>query len=221
MTHNIISYSIVGVWAKPISSIKSFSKKFCMELFDEPYKTEYGQTQDGFGIALMDGNIPIPSVEISNRRIVFVHRSMDDLIKLIDKVMVQLNSLYEDSNTFSLGAIGFNSEHEIIELEQAAVDLFKDKYITVSKSFRSGFQVSPNSVSFRIVKSNNNLINISIEPRANVEKGIFISANEHFNINTESLSSLDINKFPEKNDLERYYYESLSNFESEIIPAII
>ncbi|MCC5906196.1 MAG: hypothetical protein JJU13_08325 [Balneolaceae bacterium] len=213
MTHSTISYSIVGVWSKPIQKIPLLEKKFCLELFDDPYQTEHGLADDGFVIALNDNKKPMPLVKINPLRIQFVHRTIEELIAIIEKVVEELKRLTSSKFDFNLKAIGVNTEHEWTGLEINAEDYLSQQYLQSKISTNSDYLVKAKSLSFQIFSEDNGLYGIKLEPRANNKKGLFCSINDHRDVN--------ITDFPDKKMITSLFDDSLKKLESNVFENII
>jgi len=213
MTHTIISYSIVGVWAKPIQKIPLLKKKFCLELFGEPYQTEYGLSDEGFIIVLNDNKKPMPIVKINPLRIQFVHRTVEELIITTEKVVNELKDLTSSKFNFRLKAIGVNTEHEWSGLEIDAADYLSQNYLQSKISNESGFIVKAKSLNFQILSEDEGLYSIKLEPRANNKKGLFCSINDHREINVE--------EFPDREMITGLFNDSQHKLESKVFKNII
>lgn len=213
MTHSTISYSIVGVWSKPIQNIPLLEKKFCLELFDDPYQTEHGLSEEGFIIALNDNKKPMPIVKINPLRIQFVHRTVDELIVSTEKVVQELKRLTSSKFDFNLKAIGINTEHEWTGLDIDAEDYLSQHYLQSKIGTNSGYLVKAKSLSFQIFSEDDGLYGIKLEPRANNKKGLFCSINDHRDLN--------IPEFPDNEMITSLFSDSLEKLESNVFKNII
>lgn len=213
MTHSIISYSIVGVWSKPIQKIPLLEKKFCLELFDDPYQTEHGLSDEGFIIALNDNKKPMPIVKINPLRIQFVHRTVEELVVTTEKVIKELKNLTSSKFDFNLKAIGINTEHEWTGLEIDADDYLSQQYLQSKISTNSGYSVKAKSLNFQILSEDDGLYSIKLEPRANNKKGLFCGVNDHRDFSVE--------EFPDKEMITSFFNDSLQKLESKVFKKII
>lgn len=213
MTHSIISYSIVGVWSKPIQKIPLLEKKFCLELFADPYQTEHGLSDEGFIIALNDNKKPMPFVKINPLRIQFVHRTVEELIVTTEKVIQELKNLTSSKFDFNLKAVGVNTEHEWTGLEIDADEYLSQQYLQSKISANNDYLIKAKSLNFKLLSEDDGFYDIKLEPRANNKKGLFCSINDHRDLNVE--------EFPDKGMITSFFDDSLQKLESNIFKKII
>lgn len=213
MKHSVISYSIVGVWTKPVSEIPPLDRKFCLKLFDDPYQTEHGLTDEGFVIALNDNKLPIPVVKINPIRIQFIHRTIDELVVIIEKVVQEVKNLTSSSFDFSLKAVGVNTEHEWAGLKTDADDYLYQQYLLSKIKPNTGYSAKVKSLNFQLVSEKSGLYGITIEPRANNKKALFCNINDHLDLRQK--------EFPDENQIRELFNNSLQNLNANIFDKII
>lgn len=213
MKHSVISYSLVGVWSKPVQKIPLLEKEFCMKLFESPYQTEHGLSDDGFVIVLSDNKKPVPLVKINPLKIQFVHRSIDELITTTEKLVEELQRITSSNFDFSLKAIGINTEHEWSGLDFDADDYLSQQYLESKIDSKSGYNVKAKSLNFQLISEDDGLYGIKIEPRANNKKAIFCNINDHRDVNMD--------EFPKREMITKLFDESLENLENKIFDQII
>lgn len=215
MEHSVLSYSLVCLWAKPVQKIPILDKKFCLDLFDDPYNTEHGLSDDGFVVVLNEGKNPTPLFKINPLRIQFLHRSLDELINTTGKVVSQLIELTSSEFQFNIRALGINTEHEWTGLDKNAEDYLAEEYLNakINKQDSDNLFIKTKTLDFQIISNDNGRFGVKLEPRANNKKSIFCKINDH--------RVTDLNEFPNENEIRSLFDDSLDKLEKHIFNRII
>lgn len=213
MKHNIISYSFVAVWKKPIIQIPVLDNKFCKDLFDDPYNTNSGITPEGFIINLSSAKIPNPSVIINNQKIVIISYDLEQVKKTITKISSELKKF--NAISLNIGAIGINTEHEFIEIGEKTTTFLANKFVIpglkINQSHKD-FILNMSDLNFQIIASSNEKFNILIQPRANQLDGIFLSINSHLQTEYENI--------PDENEINKLFSQTLEKLEKQVFTLI-
>lgn len=213
MRHNIISYSFVAVWKKPIAQIPILDNKFCLDLFGDPYNTNATLTPEGFVIKLSMAKIPNPAVIINSKRIAIISYDLNQVKETVSKVSNELKKFANIS--LSIGAVGINTEHEFVEMEEQSSILLAKKFVLPGIKSTSGKKkpiVNVTDLKFQIIAEENEKYNIQVQPRANLLDGLFFSINNHLQIEYDSI--------PEPTEVNRLFAETLKNLEDRVFPLL-
>jgi hypothetical protein len=214
MKHNIISYSFVAVWKKPIIQIPILDNKFCKDLFDDPYNTNAGLTHEGFTINLSSAKIPNPAVIINNQKIVIISYDLEQVKKTITKISSELKKF--NALSLNIGAIGINTEHEFIEIGEKTTTFLANRFVLPGLKVNpthKDYILSLTDLNFQIVASSNERYNILIQPRANQLDGIFLSINAHLQTEYENI--------PDVNEINELFANTLENLDNNIFTLIL
>lgn len=182
MKKNRLTISFVGVYEKPMQFIPSFDNKFCRDLFGKPYETTNGLTPEGYAITITGK--PSPLVLINPNKIVFKSGDDDTLALYVSKFIDKLPKT-------NFMAYGINYEYECLELSESS-DSWLWKHF-----FRNGI-VTPNDfhicnhLKISLGVNDKETLNVEMEPRAGVEKGLFISCNHHHQEELSELPSKEV-----------------------------
>jgi hypothetical protein len=198
MRHNIISYSFVFVWKKPILKIPIPDNKFCKDLFDDPYNTQVGFTPEGFIISLTSPKIPNPHILISPVKIDFLSDNFEQLKEIIPKISGSLKKIGVGS--LEISAVGVNTEHEFLDIGVQTSKLLAEKFLlpglaTQSKNRNLIFNLT--DLRFQIKETENDNYNILVQPRANQLTSLYLNINAHKQLSFSEIP-LDINSLYEQ-----------------------
>lgn len=177
MKRNRISVSFVGVFEKALPLIPPLDNKFCRDLFGMPYETVNGLTAEGYVIRVNEEFCPL--VVINSQRIIF---KAEEEIKLDEYV----SKFKEKFVNTKLTAYGLNYEYEWIDLPAKADVWMWNHFYRKEIATPTNFHVS-SKLQFSIGLSDNEVANVEIEPRANIQNGIFVSINHHHQISMSGL----------------------------------
>ncbi|MCB1179026.1 MAG: hypothetical protein KDK36_15680 [Leptospiraceae bacterium] len=128
MQYNLITASFVGVWEKPFMNIPTLDRKFCLDLFGDPYLTTCGMTPEGFVIAKQFMNPPHPSVIINPNRIQITELSISRVCEIANSFLDILKKHNPSDMIHPFASIGINSEHEWIGLKDSTHVWMKNKF---------------------------------------------------------------------------------------------
>lgn len=216
MNHKIISYSFVGIWEKPILKIPLLEKKFCMDLFGDPYNTDSGMSQEGFVITYQGKNNPSPMVLISPQRFMVITQELDSTIGVIEKVKNELSRVTSNKFPFKLKACGINTEHEWSGLEEKASHWLSKRFVlnglNIAKD-QEKIKVLTTDINFQLLLEENQKMVILMQPRASVPDGIFLSINHHMDEIFEQM--------PNKTKLEGLFKKSVQKVETDIFNLVL
>jgi hypothetical protein len=208
MNHNIISFSFVFLLKQPVQ-IPMFENKFCKDLFDDPYNTDVGFTPDGFIINLGKSQVPNPHVLIGPMKIDFLSNSLEQVKKVIDKTVTELNRL--NVAPFEITAVGVNTEHEFLDIVETAQQYLIKRFFSGFKN-TSDLPANITDLRFQVKKDENNSYNLLIQPRANQPNGLYININVHRQQNYSGIPAgkcLDDLYNQTKDELDRLIFPSL------------
>ncbi|MDK2977993.1 MAG: hypothetical protein PWP52_707 [Bacteroidales bacterium] len=216
MDYKIVSYSFVGVWQKPILQIPLLDKKFCMDLFNDPYNTNTGMSNGGFVINYQGKTNPSPTVLIGPERIMFLSQELEQVLDLLEKIKAELLKVTNNNFPMKLKAYGINTEHEWVGLDMQSSSWLSKKFVIGGlniKEKHKNYQVLTTDINFQIILDQNQKLVILLQPRANVPNGIFASINHH---KDEILETL-----PEKDTLNELFKEEIALIKKDISNLIL
>src|SRR6185295_4678409 len=101
-----------GVWEKPFVNIPSFDRKFCLDLFFDPYNTTCGMSPEGFVIAKQFSNPPHSSVIINPNRVQITELSIERIANVSEDIFQKLKETNPEDMINPFSSIGINTEHE-------------------------------------------------------------------------------------------------------------
>lgn len=215
MKHKVLSYSFVGVWAKPALEIPMLDKRFCMDLFSDPYKTNSGLSNEGFIITLQDGSNPAPTVLINPQRLQVTTQNLGTTIDVAIKTGKEIAKASNGRFSLELRSFGLNTEHEILRLEDTTENWLTKKFlakgIKVDKKNKD-LVIQTKKLAFDIILEQGNKKTISVEPRVNESGGVFVYVNDH--------NEIPMDELPNKKELESLFKGSIDNVKNDILPLI-
>jgi hypothetical protein len=209
MNHNIISFSFVFLWKRPIQNIPVLENKFCKDLFDDPYNTEVGFVPDGFIISLENAQIPNPHVLIGPMKVDFLSSDLKQAKNAVDKITAELNRL--KVAPLEIAAVGVNTEHEFLNINETAQQYLVKRFFSGFKN-TCGFPINMTDLRFQVKTGENNSYNLLIQPRANQPNGLYININAHRQVNGSGI--------PTGNDLDDLYRQTADEINSLIFPSL-
>jgi hypothetical protein len=208
MNHNIISFSFVFLLKQPVQ-IPMLENKFCKDLFDDPYNTDVGFTPEGFIINLGKSQVPNPHVLLGPMKADFLSDSLEQVKKIIDKIVAELNRL--NVAPFEITAIGVNTEHEFLNIMETAQQYLVKRFFSGFKN-TSDFTVNMTDLRFQVKKDENNFYNLLIQPRANQPNGLYININAH---KQQNYSGIPTGKY-----LDSLYKQTEEELDRLIFPSL-
>ncbi len=176
MKYNLISASFVGIWEKPFLNIPNLDRKFCLDLFFDPYNTTCGLTQEGFVIAKQFTNPPHPSVIINSNRIQVTELSISRTCDVTSTVLEILRETNPTDMLFPFSSIGVNMEHEWIELSETFEKVFSKAIF--NNPFSDAVFSIPYDIRFETKLQSGYKFNFILQPRAGHKDGIFLGSND-------------------------------------------
>lgn len=199
-----LSISFVGVFKTPQAMIPQLDTDFCKNVFHSPENTISGYTQSGFMIRM--SSLQAPIINISTEKIIILARELSDLLDYVGALSKVLPE-------YEYQSYGLNQEIEYtnINTQNSAVwmhDKFLQDRLKLGTKFNACARIN---LQFDITE--NEFLNLDIEPRANVTNGIFIAINHH---NSYPMSGL-----PAKGSLKELFESSdsrISGYLKTIIP---
>ncbi|MCE9499054.1 MAG: hypothetical protein K8R21_00815 [Leptospira sp.] len=180
MKHKIISYSFVGVWKSPLGQVPNFDRKFCLDLFQDPYNTHMGISPEGFFITKQVGSPPFSSVLINPQRIQVTGFEIFEVIVTYDKVIQEIVKATSGAVPLFFDSVGLNTEHEWTEMNESGDKWLTDKFIEKGLS-KGNFQYYTKTydIRFELVGHDDRKFNILLQPRAQNQNAIFGAINDH------------------------------------------
>jgi hypothetical protein len=209
MTHNIVSFSFVFLWKKPVQ-IPMLENKFCKDLFDDPYTTEVGFTPEGFIINLAIAQIPNPHVIIGPLKADFVCTSLNQLYSVIEKVSTELTRI--KMGALEISAIGVNTEYEFLGLSETSQSYLAKRFLSGGFKNENHFPLNMTDLRFRVNTNENDSYNLLIQPRANQPNGLYININAH--------KQVDITGMPDTKSLAALYSTTEAELKTLIFPSL-
>jgi hypothetical protein len=176
MKYGLISASFVGIWEKPFTNLPNFDRKFCLDLFGDPYHTTCGVTPEGFVVAKQFTPPPHPSLVINPNRIQITELSITKTCDLTHLLLTTLQETNPTDMLFPFSSIGINMEHEWLELEKLSHVIFLEKFF--HSSFFPQDQIIPYDLRFELRSSNNLKLNFIFQPRSGLKNAIFVGTND-------------------------------------------
>ena len=171
----IISASFVGVFERPIVKIPNFDTNFCKNLFDTPSETISFYGPDGFVVSVKDKIQPI--FNVNPLKIVIKVSNKEQLMKIIRLCNNEFEKHDINSN---FCAFGINWEYQYFELGQDCNKWLWDHFIKSNIDIKCNYKFC-SKLNFSFVVSEEQTLNISLEPRIGVRDGLFASTNNHYN----------------------------------------
>ena len=202
-----LSVSFVGVFESQLSMIPQLDEEFCRKLFQAPYNTISGFSQEGFFIRL--NNRPVPAIVINPQKIIVVAENRKLLygyIKALNHQFLQIKCKEK------INAFGLNYEYEWTNLEEDSNFWLWNHFIVPDIRIGNGYHAC-NKLMLKLGINDNEFVNLDIEPRTGMSKGIYVSINHHHNGSIEFL--------PEQQQLASLYESSLSLLEDDYFPNLI
>lgn len=176
MKYNLISASFVGIWEKPLSNIPNFDRKFCLDLFSDPYNTTCGLTQEGFVVARQFSPPPHPSVIISPNRIQVTELTIPRTCEVTNTFLEILTQTNPADMLFPFSSIGVNMEHEWTELFDTFEKTFSKTFF--QNPFPDSLFTIPYDIRFETKLASGLKFNFILQPRAGHKNGIFLGSND-------------------------------------------
>jgi hypothetical protein len=183
---------------------------FCKDLLDDPYNTDVAFGPDGFLITLTKPQIPAPHVMIGPMRAEFVSNSVEQVISLTDKIVKELIRL--KVSPLELSAVGVNTEHEFLGIEQTAQEYLASKFLVSGFKTEKHLFLNMTDIRFQVKGNEDVSYNLCIQPRANQLNGIYININTHRQVIGSVTPRVDY-----LNDLYKQTDEELKNL---IFPSL-
>lgn len=200
-----ISVAYVAVYNAIQPMIPGLDNKFCRYLFDNPDDTINGMSPEGYTISI--NHKPFPLVVINPGKIIFKSGDIDTLSSYIHKVKKEFKKI---GFTTNYSAFGINYEYQLLNLDCNA-DLWLGKKFLDAKAF-NGKEKRCNVISLRFDVNDSELVNISLEPRAGIRNGVFVSINHHH--------ASFFNELHEEENLKALYDKSNSLIEQDYLQFI-
>jgi hypothetical protein len=176
MKYRLISASFVGIWEKPFVNPPSLDRKFCLDLFDDPYNTTSGITPEGFVIAKQFTTPPHPSVVINPNRIQITELSITKTCDLAGILFNTLTQTNPSDMVIPFSSIGINMEHEWLDLTRSSQQIFRESFFQTP--FSPTDLVVPYDLRFEIRSENNLKMNLILQPRSGLKNAIFVGSND-------------------------------------------
>lgn len=215
MKHRVLSYSFVGVWARPALEIPMLDKRFCMDLFGDPYKTNSGLSNEGFLITFQDGSNPAPTALINPQRLQVTSQNLNTTIDVAIKVGKEIAKASKGRFSLELRSFGLNTEHEILRLEGSTENWLTKKFLAkglkIDKKNKE-LVVHTKKLAFDIIHEQGNKKTISVEPRVNEPGGVFVYVNDH--------NEIPMDHLPTKKELESLFQGSIDTIKNDVLPLI-
>jgi hypothetical protein len=178
MQYNLITASFVGVWEKPFLNIPAIDRKFCLDLFGDPYSTTCTMSPEGFVIAKQFQPPPHPSVIINPNRIQITELSISRVCEITSTILGILKNTNTRDMIHPFASIGINMEHEWIGLKDTTEVWLRNKF------FKNVFfdpdieSINPYDVRFEIKIKGGWKYNILLQPRAGQKNSLFVGVND-------------------------------------------
>jgi hypothetical protein len=209
MNHNIISYSFVFLWKRPVQ-MPMLENKFCKDLFNDPYTTEVGFTPDGLIINLVNTQIPNPHVVIGPLKADFVCNSLEQLCLTVEKVAFELDRI--KVARLEISAIGVNTEYELLGLKESSQSYLANRFLSTGFKNEKKFPLIMTDLRFQVKVNKNDSCNVLIQPRANQLNGLYFNINAH--------KQVDIIGIPPRKSLEELYNKTKVELDTLIFPSL-
>jgi hypothetical protein len=176
----VLSYSYVGVFATPLPGIPRFSPQFLAKLFDDEFRTQVG-IAEGNLIAQLMGKPPQPLILFGPARFQVQHVTIAGTAKVLGTLMQEAYKLVNQQMPL-ISVMGLNTEHEWIKPAfKPSTRWLADHY--VSKGLRvaaDGIVTEAINLQFRLLlKDPERNYSITLQPRGDVEDGVFAAINDH------------------------------------------
>jgi hypothetical protein len=183
-------------------------------LFGDPYSTNIGPAQDGSLMVVRMMKPPVPMLMFGPQRIQLVHPKLEDLTTAFGKVLQEAHTRTNQQIPL-FSQVGINTEHEWSRSNfKPAKRWLAERYV------RKGLFDPPlelvaeaGSVAFAVKLTDPaRSYNITMEPRADVEEGIFAGINDHRDWHK---------KVPTGDELASLIKESISDIENRLTPLLL
>ena len=210
MKQNVISFSFVFLWKRPLNNVPILDNKFCKDLFNDPYNTEVAVGPDGFLITMITPQIPAPNVILGPVRVQFISTELEQVLSVAEKIMEELARL--KVSPLEVSAIGVNTEHEFLEMGETAQEYFLARFLKNGFETNSKFLLNMTDIKFTVKGSEDVSYNILIQPRANQLNGIYVNINTHRQVVDPKIPTVDY--------LKNVYKQTKSELEEKIFPSL-
>jgi hypothetical protein len=206
MSYKLISVSFVGVLMQPMN-IPTLNNDFCKNLFGVPSDTFCGLSPEGYIIVV--NNRPVPMVVLNPVKYIFKAKNIDDLVQYVKAIKEVFSQM---GITTQFRAYGMNYEYERTDLNTNADNWLWSHFIGNNISPTAEFHVC-NNISLRLGINSTEQMNLTIEPRAGIRDGIFLSLNHHHEIPFSELPNIET--------LLQMHQQSQAYIEGQVLPQII
>lgn len=176
MKYNLVSASFVGIWEKPFLNIPNLDRRFCLDLFSDPYNTTCGITPEGLVIAKQFTPPPHPSVIINSNRIQITELSIPRTCEVTYTFLEILRETNPTDMLFPFSSIGVNMEHEWIQLSETFEKIFAKSIF--KNPFSDAIFTIPYDIRFETKLESGFKFNFILQPRAGHKNGIFLGSND-------------------------------------------
>lgn len=215
MKHKILTYSFVGLWHESNLHVPLLSNKFCKFLYNDPINTISGMSSEGFVITQEGAHLG-PKVVLNPLKILVQSTDLNQVLDVLDKVVKELQKDTGGKFSMKLKAIGINTEHEWLEMDQKTTNWLTNKFLIKGlriKEKQKDYQIQTTDINFQIIVDEDQKFVIILQPRSNVPNGLFVNVNNHIDKSFESI--------PDSKDIKKFFNESVRYLEKYIFNLFI
>ena len=195
-----ISVAFVGVYEQNLSFIPAFSPDFCKNLFHQPATTVFGITPDGFVITIEKRQMPL--VVVAQNKISVRTQEEDTLTQILKSVVEELK---KSGVSLKCSAFGLNYEDQWLQMQEPA-EIWMQKRFIKRDLLKTAKLQSCQQISFRAEINATELVNLTIEPRAGVNDGLYANVNHHHILQSEDI--------PQPEKLKELFVRSITQTEN-------
>lgn len=202
MVKNCISRAFVYVYDKPMTIVPTLDSSFCRNVFKMPDVTVSGVTPDGFVIGVL--NRPFPLIVVGLQRLSIKAGTCEEVVLYTEEVKSELVKV---GVHMGASAYGINYEYEWLDLGSAVEEWMWKSFVN-SNLANAGIQLC-RSISLRqLIRDDNEIINMTFEPRQGRRDGLFASINHHHN--------KQLTDFPDSKSLKKEILDSEKELEQHL-----
>ncbi|EOQ94823.1 hypothetical protein LEP1GSC195_0932 [Leptospira wolbachii serovar Codice str. CDC] len=163
-----------------MSQIPILDRRFCLDLFGDPYNTSAGTSEQGFIITKHSGRLPYPSVIINPQRIQIIGHESFEVADLYEKVTNEIVRVTNGSLPLFYSNIGLNTEHEWNDIGENGETWLTDRFIQNGlRQIDRPYITKTLDLRFEVIIGDDQRFNIQLQPRKGVSNSLYAAINDH------------------------------------------